>query len=75
MAVTDSCQGGVRIEGGQFAPVSLLDADGDLAAKLGQPGVVIAFLKQPQGGVNHLSFRSVLPGLDEGADELLAVAC
>jgi hypothetical protein len=59
------------IEGAQLAAVGLVDADGDLAAAVGQPGFLVLLLEEEQGGVDHLVFGGELSGLDERADELL----
>jgi hypothetical protein len=68
---TDAFQGGVRIEWGQLAAVGLLDADGDVAAEVGQLGLLVPLLEEPQGFVDHLVFGGKSAIFDEGPDNLL----
>ncbi len=36
----------MRIERNQFATLGLLDSEGDFAAKIGQPGLLVLLLEQ-----------------------------
>ena len=58
-----------------MAVVGLLDADGDVAAELGQLGLLVPLLKELQSRVDHLVFGSESAICDDGPDNLLPVAC